>query len=504
MVKQMDKKKSVLNITVSIGAKLLTMIMVIVVKRLLINYCGNEVNGLNALYLSIIGFMSVAELGVGSAITFSMYKPIVEQDEEKVSALYGLFKRLYLIIGGIIFSCGLIIAPFIHIFAKDYAQVDVNLSYTFILMLISVVFTYVFGAKTALFNAYKNNYITTAITQGGLLFQYLLQIVVLMIIGTFEAYLICRIIACLAQWLVTEVLARKKYGKIITSKQRMDQSTTKEVTKNIKAMFIHNIGYVLVNTLDSVIIASFVGVVVLGEYSNYATILASLSGVLKLVFSSLTSIIGHMCVKEDKNVAKGYCEAFYYLNFVLGTIFFVGYYAIIDNLIAILFAENLIVQKSVPFVITINGFVQFMRTSTLTFRDATGTFYHDRWKPLIEGIVNLVLSIILVSRLGVVGVIVATIITNLLICHVVEPFVLYKHAFMESPQKYYFKNYSCILVFAIALVVMSFCTFDFSSHWLELLINGIISIAVSIGACLVVLPFHKEAVKRLLKKEKNS
>lgn len=501
MVKIMDKRKSILNVAVSVGCKLITMVMAIVVKRFLIQYCGNEVNGLNALYLSIIGFMSVAELGVGSAITFSMYKPIVENDSDKVSALYHLYRRMYISVGIVVLVSGLAIAPFLHIFAKDYALVDVNLSYSFILMLISTVLTYLFGAKTALFNAYKNNYVTTSITQGGIVLQYILQIVALLLFGTFEAYLMCRIIACLFQWLVTEVISYKKYRSIVNRRQRIDAETRKEVTRNIKAMFMHKVGYVLVNTLDSVIIASFVGVIALGEYSNYTTILASMNGVLKLVFSSLTSVIGHMYAREDRTLSREYCEAFYYLNFGIGMVFFMGYYAVIDSLVAILFAKELVVARSVAFVITVNGFVQFMRSSALAFRDATGTFYNDRWKPLVEGVFNVVFSILFVKQFGVVGVILATIGTNLLICHVIEPYVLYKKAFEESPWRYYLKNYTSIAVFISALFLLDYCMFDCEKQWMTLLTNGMLSLVLSVAVCVAMIPINKNAVGRLLGNE---
>lgn len=199
----MDKRKSILNVSVSITFKIITMLMVIAVRRVLIRVCGNEVNGLNALYLSIVGFLSVAELGVGSAITFCMYKPIVEGDHNKVSALYHLFRRLYLLIGGVILLSGLAITPFIHVFAKDYAALDVNLYLTFMLMLLSVVLTYLFASKTALINAYKNNYITSAIRSSGLVLQYVLQIVVVYVTRSFVGYLVCRIAAVLVQWAMT-------------------------------------------------------------------------------------------------------------------------------------------------------------------------------------------------------------------------------------------------------------------------------------------------------------
>lgn len=482
----MDKKKSILNVAVSVGFKVITMLMVIFVKRLLIQTCGNEVNGLNALYLSIVGFLSVAELGVGGAITFCMYKPIVEGDNRKVSALYNLFKRVYIIIGCIILVAGLAISPFIQYFAADYASLDINFSITFVLMLLSVVVTYYFGAKTALINAYKNNYITTAITSGGIVLQYVLQIVTLLVTGSFSGYLICRIVAALVQWLITEIITRRKYSAILSSREKVDAQTKKELTKNIKAMFMHKIGTLLVNTADSIIISVFVGVGVLGKYSNYATIMTAMMEVIKLVFTSLTSVFGHLYVEKNKQTAQKYCDSFHLLNFIIGAIFFLGYYAVIDNLIAILFAENLVAARTIALVVTGNGFVQFMRSGVLAFKDATGAFYHDRWKPLAEGIVNIVLSILLVKWIGVAGVILATIITNLVICHVVEPYVLYKHAFGASPKRYYLRNYGMILGFFAMVMVLNLCMQRFENRWVELLVNGCISVGISGGVSLIV------------------
>ena len=497
----MDKRKGILNVSVSLGFKLITMIMVIVVKRFLIDVCGNDINGLNALYLSIIGFLSVAELGVGSAITFCMYKPIVEGDNATVSALYQLFRRIYLVIGGVILVAGLAIMPFLHIFAKDYEQVDVNLQFTFFLMLVSVLVTYLFSCKTSLINAYKNNYITTAISSGGLVLQYVLQIVVLLATGSFALYLVCRIVAAALQWVVTEVIARQKYSPIIKNKGRKIEGEVKtELLKNIKAMFMHRVGYILVNTVDSVVISTFVGVVALGEYSNYLMVMTSLMEMLKLVFTSLTSVIGHLYVEASKEVTRRYCEAFHILNFVLGAVFFLGYYAIIDNLVGILFSTDLIAAKSISIVITMNGFVQFMRQSAMLFREATGTFYNDRWKPLAEGIVNIVLSVIFVHLFGVTGVIVATIITNLIICHIVEPYVLYKHAFNISPKTYYLKNYSMILLFGAAVFVLTLCMQSFDSLWTELFVNGFISVGISALACAVVFLFNRKLSIELIKK----
>ena len=500
----MDKKKSILNVSVSVAFKVITLILGIFVKRQLVLTCGNEVNGLNALYLSIIGILSVAELGVGTAITFCMYRPIVDNDKDKVAALYHLFRKLYIIIGGIVLVFGLAITPFIKAFAKDYAQLDVNLYLTFVLMLISVVITYFFGAKTALINAYKNDYVTTSITSGGLVLQDVLQIVVLVLTQSFPIYLICRIAVALVQWLATDLVTRRKYPLILCKTDvRLDPESKKGLIKSIKAMFMHKVGGLLVNTADSVIISTFVGVVALGEYSNYVTIMSSITAVIQLVFVSLTSVLGHLYVEAAKSTTKKYCEAFHLLNFVIGTVFFLGYYAVIDDIIAVLFSPDLVVDKSVSIVITLNGFIQFMRASTLVFRDSTGTFYNDRWKPLFEGLFNVVFSILFVNTFGVTGVIVATIATNLLICHIIEPYVLYKNAFEMSPVKYFIRNYSMIAVFVAALFALDAIRFAPDSIWTRMLVNGSVSLAVSVIACVAVFILSMGLCKDIFKKVKN-
>ena len=495
----MDKRKGTINVTVSIVFRMVILILNILVRRYLIRCIGDEINGLNSLYISILDFLAVAELGVGSAITFCMYKPIVDGDNDKVSALYGLFTKLYLIIGGIILAAGCIIMPLLPFVAKGYQDVDVNLYLTFGLTLIAVVMTYLFSSKTSLINAYKNNYITVTISSVGQILQNAVQIAVLVCTGSDIGYLLCRIATSGLQWFVTDVITRKKYSNIIKNIRKIDADTKKEVTKNIKAMFLHKIGGVLVNSADSIIISTFLGVVILGKYSNYTTIMAAMFSVLCLCFSPLTSVIGHMFVEESNERALRYLNFFHTFNYVLGVIFFLGYYAVIDNLISILFADGLELAKSVSFIITLNYFVQFMRQSVLLFRDATGTFYYDRWKPIAEGLTNIVLSVAFVflfdylwgADYAVVGVIAATILTNLCICHVVEPHVLYKYALRTSTKKYYIRNYTYIAIFTGLLVALNFTMIKSDNEWIELFANGAISLAYSLTASLVIILSNK-------------
>lgn len=490
-----DKKRSLLNITVSILFKFLILISSILVKRLLIRYIGNDVNGLNSLYRNIIGFLSVAELGIGSAISFAMYKPIVNNDEREVSALYHLFRKSYLIIGAIIAMVGVAAMPFLPMLTNEYNPPDINLYSTFALMLISVVMSYTFSAKVSLINAHKNNYITTAVHSSCTLIQYILQAIAIVYTRSFTWFLLSRIATVAIHCVVINIIAGNMHGAIIHSdKSEICSESRALVKKNIKALVLHKIGDAFVNSTDGIIISAFVGVAMLGKYSNYTTIAVAVSDVIALLFTPLTSVIGHLFVSSAKETQK-YYNFFFALNYLVGVVFFLGYYAVIDSLVLILFGRDLYLATELSLTITLNYFLQFMRQSTLLFRNATGTFYHDRWKPFCEGMLNVVLSIALVmlfskyfgEEAGAVGVMLATIITNLAICHIVEPYVLYKHAFNTAMKKHIMKRYAYIALFAVLLLAMHSCLLSIENKWMGLIANGFISIAFSFATFVVVI-----------------
>ena len=499
----MDKKRSILNVSIAIITKVILLIFSLLLRRFLIKYVGNDANGVYSLYTSILGFLAIAELGVGTAINFSMYKPIVEGDTKKVSALYNLYKKVYIVIGAIILVAGLAIMPALPVLARGYSY-DANLYLTFGIMLVSVVIEYAFSSKTSLINAYKNNYVTTLINSICIFLRRIIQLLVLIFFHSFELYLAAKIVAVLLQWALTEIYVRKHYKDIISTKEKVDKQTKDEVVKNTKAMFMHKIGAVLVNTADSIIISAFIGVAILGKYSNYLTIMTAMTSILTLFFSPLTAIIGHLCAEGNLREKKKYFRFMYFFNFTIGIIFFLGYYGVIEEIVGLLFGKDLIMDKSIPIIITINYFIQFMRQAVLLYRDATGAFYYDRWKPLIESVLNIGLSIAFVYLLGVVGVIVATIITNIIICHIIDPLVLYKYGFDgEKPTKYYLLNYGLILVFCGALAVLHFVMQTNSNLWIELVINGFIAVGIAFVPLVCLYIFSKtyrENTKKLFKK----
>lgn len=451
----MDKKRSFLNIFFSILFKIIIMFLVLYNRKFIIKYLGNELNGLTSLYTSVVGVLCVVELGIGSAISFSMYKPIIDGDTNKVNALYNLYKKLYAIVGLIILALGLILTPFLPIIAKDYTVDKAELYVGFILYLFSVVLVYFYSAKISLINAHKNNYVTAIITSGSQVLLYIIQIISLIIWQNFIIFIAVRIFTTLLSWMILTIYTRKYYKEILIGNNKLDEEERKNINKNVQAMFFHKIGAELVNTSDNIIISIFLGVTVLGYYSNYSTLCVSMMSLLTLVFSSLTSIIGHFYASKKSTEIVKYYNFFHTLNFVIGLVFFMCFYGTINIFINVFYdaTGSLLLERNIVIVITINYFIQYFRKATLTFRDATGTFYDDRYVPIVEGIINIILSIAFVYLFDLAGIIIATIITNLLICYVFEPLILYKKAFNLSSKKFFIKNYAYTVIFVIAILL---------------------------------------------------
>lgn len=510
----MDKKRSVLNVSISIISRVSLLFAALFVRRLLIQCIGNDVNGLDSLYTDILGVLAVAELGIGRAIIYSMYSPIVSGDRLKVTALYCLYKRIYRIIGLIILCAGLLVTPFLPLLISDYVNLNpsINVYLTFVLFLISIVISYFYSAKTALIEAYKDNYITTGINTISKLIIFALQFTSILLWRSFTIFIICRIIGTLLTWFLSEIVVRQKYRDVLSAHEKLDKETEKEIIRNVKAMFMHKIGTIMVNGVDSLIISAFIGVVILGKYNNYSYIAGILSGTIALFFSPLTSIIGHLCASNDAVKTKRYFSFFYSMNFALGLVFFLGYYAIIDELVAICFGEGLEIIKPIVFIITLNRFTTYMRNAQLLFRNASGTFYNDRWKPIAEGIANLVLSLILVNVLSddyrIVGVIIATVITTLSICHIVEPYIIFRHVFNCSPKHFYIRNYLYIALFTACLFLMVFIKDNVGigseiNGFSGILVNGFISVGISAIALGIVSVIDKEFRNNMLALKKN-
>lgn len=494
----MNKKIAKLNIVLGIISRVLILFFGLLAKRYLVIVLGKEANGLFSLYVSILGILSIANLGIGQAITFSMYKPIIDKDNEQVSALFYLYRKFYRYIFLGIVIIGLLLTPFLPLLAKNNTG-EFNIYISYIIFLFSVMFTYLYAHKTSLINAFKENYKTTIAHAISLTVEAVVQIIVLLLTKSFELFLLVRVVSVGIEYIITEHIYRKNYKSIITNNKDIDPEIKDEVIINTKALIYHRIGGTLIGTFDSLIISTFVGVQDLGTFSNYVLIITSMSSILSMAFTEITSIIGHQYVEGSKEQYYNQFKKIYIVNFIMGVVFFLGYYAISHHLVEIIFTSDNLISNDIIVVITLSYYVVFIRNSVALFKNASGLFHYDRFRPLIEGIINIALSVIFVKFWGVKGVLIATIITRLSLSYIIDIFILFKHRFERNMIEFYPIHYGTFVSMLLLIFVFDKTNFfKINNLILDLIVKGSIAVGIS-SLFLLILYFVSKRFRKVVK-----
>lgn len=417
---------------------------------------GAEYLGLSGLFTNIFAFLNLAELGIGSAIVFSMYKPIAENDIEKVKTLQNLYKKFYLIISLIVFIIGLIILPFLRHLINGDVQININIFILYLMYLVNTIVGYFSAHKRSLLFAYQRNDVENKARTLCLFGMTIIQIIVLYLFKNYYIFFAVNILFTIVECVLIHAWANKLYPEINGKSSILDKETKKEITKNVTALSMHKVGSVVIGATDSLIISAFIGLGILGIYQNYILVTTSLMAVFALIVNALTGSVGNLVASREKTYVY---EKYKQINFIFS--YLAGFSTIC---LVVLFQpfmsiwmENVgTLEFSTVILISISFYLGRMRTGTSVFKDATGIFWQDRWKPIAEALVNLVVSILLVYFFGIDGVFIGTIISTLVAPMWVEPYVLYKHYFKRSVWEYFRRYILDVIIMIVCAVICYF------------------------------------------------
>ena len=433
---------SLKNIRYAAFFKLAVVLVNFLARRVFITVLTDAYLGLNGSFANILSMLSLAELGVGTAITYSMYKPLAEKDETQLLSLMSLYRRFYWIIGLIIAVLGAGLTPFLPKLIHDHAVLNVpHIELIYLLFVFDSAVSYFFVYKQSIITADQKQYIVTFYQNVILICITVAQIAFLLITKNYFVYLGIKI----AGTILTNILLARKANKLYPFlKSREIQPLPAEVrttiSKNIRATLMHKIGSVVVFETDNILILYFIGAVAVGFYSNYLMITQGIMNVFTMVFRSMTASVGNLCAQEDKTQAQ---VVFWRLDFFTRWLY--GFSAIslmvlLNHFIGFIWlTENYLFPLSIVLLIVVNFYLTGMRQSVLTFRDAMGLYWYDRHKPIAESLINLIVSIALAKPLGIVGIFIGTFVSSISTCVWIEPYILFKHGFKASSRRYFGK-----------------------------------------------------------------
>lgn len=487
----MNRTKSSIKNLIFAGAGQFAGIIINLVSRFVfVRILTQEYLGLDGLFSNIISVLSLVELGIGPAMIFSLYKPLAENNIEKIKALMKLYKKAYTIIGIVVLMLGIAITPFIPYLIDEMPNINENINIIYILFVINTSISYFYSYKRSLIISDQKRYIATFYRYAFYAILNIIQIIVLVITRNYLLFLTAQIIMTLLENICISKKADKLYPYIKDKNVKKLEKNEKElIKKNVFAMIFHRIGTVIVNSTDNLIISKFVGLTAVGIYSNYSLVIKALNTIIEQVFTSITASLGNLgAIETEEKVYKVYKKVFF-MNFWIYSFASITLYILFNDFIEIWLGESYLLEKVIVGIIVINFYITGMRKTCLTFKDALGLYWQDRYKPILESIINIIMSITLVQKMGIAGVFLGTLISTLTTCFWIEPYVVYKYGLKQNLRKYFSKYLKYMSLGIVAFFMTIVITKGMFNHISVFTFIGKLAICLIIPNTIFILIF---------------
>ena len=483
-------ENSIRNSLSGIIVQACSILMGFATRTVFIKHLSLEYLGVNGLFSNILTMLSLAEMGVGSAITYSMYKPVAERDEIKIAQLMNLYRTAYQVIGTLIAVSGLCIVPFLSLFIKEKPNID-NLEVIYLLFLGNTVASYFFAYKQSVLNTDQMARVIHYFSLAFQVLRYTSQIIVVILFKDFILYLVVQIACTLFENCAISFYVDRRYPFLKQYRdQRVDDSEKKTIFENIKALVVYKIGSTALDGTDNIIISAFDGIIKIGLLSNYGLITGSLQTFLYRVSNGLTGSVGNYIAKENEGNHEQLLQNITFVYFILYGAMFVGCIGVLNPFMSVWVGEKCVLSFDIVFIHCLNIYIYGMMNSVWTFRATMGLFIYGRWRPLVSAVINIIVSILLAKRIGLLGVLLGTTITRLVTNTWFDPYIVYKYGLKKSPISYYIKWAEYLLVIIANAMIL---------HYMDMLLRisgvhavifyGLLSI-VLFGLSIVVL-FHR-------------
>ncbi len=408
-------KNSVKGIQYGLFLKVYQIIMPFIMRTLLIHYLGLQYAGLNGLFTSVLQVLNLAELGVGSAMVFSMYKPIAADDNAQICALMNLYKKYYRLIGIIIAIIGLVLIPFLKFLIKGDIPADINIYLLYIIELSATVVSYwLFAYKGALFSAHQRNDIVSIIKIITSTIQYFFQIFVLVVWRDYYLYILIALGSQILNNILTGIWATHIYPDF-KAVGNLDEQELKSLKQRIRDLFTSKVGGVIVTSADSIVISAFLGLSVLAIYQNYYLILTSIIGIISVIHNSCLAGVGNSLIteKEEKNY-KDFKEYTFIVLWITGFCT-CGLLCTYQDAMELWQGRDCLMPYNAVICLCIYFYIYELNQLLNVYKDAGGIWRKDRFRPLVTAGSNLVINLLLVNTWGLYGVLLSTVFSTVFV-----------------------------------------------------------------------------------------
>ena len=478
----MRVENSIKNIYINIITQIMVILLGFISRKIFIDTLGTEYLGINGLLTNVLSMLSLVECGIGTSIVYNLYKPLAENDKPKIIALVQLYKRIYTVLAILIFLLGMALYPFFNIFIKGEEKIN-YLFLVYLIFVIKNVISYLNAHKWSLINADQKGYV---LSRYNLLFNVITtvsRIIILKFTRNYILYLVIELLIIIIQniWNGRIVKEKKKYY--------VGNEVKEYLKKNVKAIFLHNIGGYCVFGTDNLLISSLVNLKAVGLYSNYTMIINQLSSLITPILNGIGASVGNLIATEDKDKAFQIFNVTYLINFWMYSFSIIFLYNLLEPFIDFWLGKGLLLGRVTFIVILLNFYLTGLRKSISIFKEKAGIFTPDKYAPIIEAAINLIISIILAKRLGLIGIFLGTTISSVSIPIWLQAKIVYNKVFNKSVLVY-FKKYLIYLIMTLSAGFITTIVCNkvvMNNEFFTLVFKGIICIIIPNTLYLIVV-----------------
>lgn len=487
------------NVEFGILSKILSLVFSFISRTIFIFILGSVYLGVNGLYTEILSLLAFAELGFGSAMSFLMYKPVADNDYDKIVKLLNFYKKVYRIIACVIAALGLCLVPFLEYIVKGADWITIKeLRIYFLIYLFNTVIGYFVTYKYTYLNALQQNYIQTNIEVIVTIVSNIAQVFVLLVFRNFLFYLIANSIILLCSRFFISIYLNNKYPIL---NEKAEIPLTKEekapIYKEVKGLVVHQFASAAVHSTDNILISSLTeqGVAAVGLISNYTMLINSVLGFVTVLFNSVTSGFGNMAASDSPANFKKVFQEINFVNFWIYGFCCIAFWVLIPPFITLWIGADKLVDNTAFSLIILNCYLQGQSTAYHNARIAKGNFNKDKGWALAQAIVNLAVSIVCAKQFGLVGIYIGTVASRMVYV-IFRPYSTYEFLFWEKPIEYYKKliKYFCEVIIA-ALITKWIVNYILSDVTVISFILAVFIVAVIPNLIFLILNCKSEEFK---------
>lgn len=431
-----DRTKNVTrNALSAIINKMLLLVLTFISRKFFVMYIGVEYLSINGLFANVLTLLSMADLGLGTAMNVSLYKPIAENDTRKITALLNYFKTLYRAISLAVTVIGIMLIPFL----KYLINMDTNIPHLYVYYLVFVLknaVSYLYVYKSALIRADQRTYLINKVEVVTSFAKVAAQLVSVILLKSYLMYILLDVLGILILNVAVSCRADREYG-FINNRDTLDIKEKKGIFSDISSVFLYKISWSLLNGTDNILMSVIVGTVFVGLYSNYYTITNTLETFIALLFTSLTASVGNLVATSSAQNRYQTFKVMQMVSFWICGIVCVCLMFLTQDFIQLWLGEKFLLDDLTLVAIVLNVFFSTCMRPVWTFREGTGMYKQIRYIMFITAILNALLSIVLGKWIGISGILFATSISKLLTYFWYEPNILFKNFFKVNPYRYY-------------------------------------------------------------------